>query len=54
MNINDIIAYENGELSDDETLTLFQGLVDSGMAWTLQGSYGRMAVVLIDSGLIAP
>lgn len=46
-----IIAYENGELKNvDEVVDLFQDLVDSGLAWTLQGSYGRMAARLIQAG----
>jgi hypothetical protein len=49
---NDIIAYESGELNYDETLALFQNLVNTELAWSLQGSYGRMAKRLIDDGLI--
>lgn len=47
-----IIAYENGELDEDETIELFQTLVDNGMAWTLQGHYGRTAQALINIGKV--
>ena len=50
--VDKIIAFETGELSDDETVGLFQELVDSGLAWQLQGFYGRMAARLIEAGLI--
>lgn len=45
-----IIDYEAGLLSDSEIIQLFQELIDNGMAWTLQGSYGRMANALIEGG----
>ncbi len=51
MDIDKIIAYENGQLDEEETVELFQGLIDSGAAWTLQGHYGRTAAALIDAGL---
>jgi hypothetical protein len=52
--VGKIISYESGELSNDEIYELFQELVDSGMAWKLQGSYGRVAQGLIELGIIEP
>jgi len=47
-----IIAYESGEVTEKEFVELFQYLVDTGLAWRLQGSYGRLAEVLIGEGVI--
>ena len=48
--VDKIIAFESGELDEEDILELFQELIDSGLAWQLQGSYGRIAQNLIDAG----
>lgn len=48
--IDGIIEYENGDLDEQETVALFQRLIDNGMAWALQGQYGRTAIALIEAG----
>lgn len=47
-----IMRYEDGELDEEDTIDLFQHLLDTGLVWQLQGSYGRMAKQMIDAGLI--
>ena len=47
-----IIAYENGELPNEDVYALFQFLLDSGMIYSLQGSYQRMAEDLLLAGVI--
>jgi len=54
MNINTLMAYESGELNEAETINFFADLVKTKMAWSLQGSYGRMASAMIDAGFISP
>ena len=46
-----IAAFEAGELGEREAVELFQELIDSGMVWNLQGSYGRKAQEFIQRGL---
>lgn len=47
-----IIAYETAEATEPEVIELFQYLVDTGLAWSLQGHYGRVATALIDAGVV--
>ncbi len=37
--------------TDEERIEAWQHLIDTGMAWTLQGSFGRMAKSLIEQGI---
>lgn len=45
------MAYENDELSEAQVIAGFQELINSGLAWKLQGTYGRQADRLIEQGL---
>jgi hypothetical protein len=48
--LNKMMAWEDDSLSQPDTIELFQHLIDTGQAWTLQGAYGRTAAYLIDEG----
>jgi len=48
--VDAIIEFESGQLTDEETIELFQELISSGKISALQGSYQRMAAALIEDG----
>jgi len=48
--VDKIMAFESGEMSDENTVVFFQEMIDSGTVWHLQGSYSRMARTLINEG----
>jgi hypothetical protein len=48
--VDRIVDWENGELDEASEADFFQGLIDTDMAWTLQGCYGRHAARLIEAG----
>ena len=50
--VGNLMAYEAGELSDEDTLKFYGELIQCGLAWSLQGSYGRQAESLIEAGLV--
>lgn len=39
---------------EDERVEAWQRLIDTGLAWRLQGWFGRMAQALIDQGVCEP
>ena len=47
-----LFAYEEGKLTEEELVELFQALVDNGWAWQLQGRIGRTAMDYIEAGLV--
>ena len=51
--VDRIIDYETNNLTDEQTLDLFADLIRTGMAWSLQGHYGRIASSLIEQGIIS-
>lgn len=49
-----LIGLDEGTLDEEQEIGLFQELVDSGLAWQLQGRIGRLAADLIEAGLVTP
>ncbi len=47
-----LMLFENGELNSMEQIELFSHLIKTGLAWSLQGFYGRAARDFIDSGVL--
>ena len=50
--LGELIAYETEGLDEERMIRLFQYLVDTGLAWSLQGHYGRTACALIKAGYV--
>ena len=52
--VDELIAYEEGQITGDEEIAFFERLVETGTCWQLQGHYQRVATTLIEAGLIEP
>lgn len=50
--LNDMMEWEENGLEPKREKRLFQHLVDTGKAWHLQGTYGRAANDMLESGYI--
>jgi hypothetical protein len=50
--VDQLIAYEEGQLTEDEEIAFFEHLVEMGTCWQLQGHYQRVAATLMEAGLI--
>jgi hypothetical protein len=46
-----MMKWEQEEMEEAELVEGFQYLIDTGLAWQLQGCYGRQAMALIAAGL---
>jgi hypothetical protein len=51
--VEQIMAYEAGEMNPQEQVEFFAGLIKSELAWQLQGHYGREAAQYIAQGWIS-
>jgi hypothetical protein len=49
----DLVAWENGEMSEVDEIQFFSNLITTGMAWSLQGCYGRAAMYFIENNIIS-
>jgi hypothetical protein len=52
--LDQVVKYESGQLDEPTTIELFQSLIESGLAWSLPGNYGRTASELITLGVCQP
>jgi hypothetical protein len=47
--VDQLIAYEEGQITGDEEIAFFEHLVETGTCWQLQGHYQRVAATLIEA-----
>jgi hypothetical protein len=51
--VDELIAYEEGQITGDQEVAFFERLVETGTCWQLQGHYQRVAATLMEAGLIS-
>ena len=51
MDVDEIIAFEQGDLSKQGEAKFLQKIINDGSVWSLQGTYGRHAMAAIEQGL---
>ena len=52
--VDRLIAYEEGQIPEDQEVAFFEHLVETGACWQLPRHYQRVAATLIEAGLIKP
>jgi polyhydroxyalkanoate synthesis regulator phasin len=50
--VDKMVAYEGGEMNEEESIEFFQELLDRRLINSLQGSYQRTASILLELGHI--
>ena len=50
--LDKLMAYEAGEMDEEEVVAFFQSLYDEGVLGRLQGSYQRTFQSLLEAGLV--
>ena len=52
--VDQLIAYEESQITHDEEVAFFEHLVETGVCWQLSGHYQCVGATLIKAGLIKP
>jgi len=49
--VEKIMEFEAGKMEEEkQVIEFFQELINTGLAWSMQGAYGRQARALIEAG----
>ena len=51
INVDKLISYEDGSMSEEEEIAFIQELIDNDTIWHLQGHYQRTADKFVEVGL---